>query len=113
MTREGQPDFRQFVVQEVRALGQTRRMVVFLLFEFLREQVAPFEEHNMMGERNLCIVFGPCLMRAPTQSIRDLMYAPKVITATNIIYNEYEAIFGGQEERGRIKRSSYKHFQRE
>lgn len=39
-----------------------------------------------MGINNICIVFGPCLMKSEIASIKDLIYAKKIIVVTNIIY---------------------------
>jgi hypothetical protein len=64
MTQEGSPTFPAFVAESVKNLSKTRKMLIFNLFEFLREQVVPMSEYNKMGENNLCIVFGPCLMRS-------------------------------------------------
>ena len=51
-------------------------------------------------------------MRAEKESIKDLMYAPKVIKVTTIIYEEYDRIFGNKEERAKLRRNSYKEFKK-
>jgi hypothetical protein len=66
-----------------------------------------------MGENNLCIVFGPCLMRAEVPSIRDLLYAKKVISATSVILQEFEAIFGDEHSRNLLRRNSYVQYRKE
>lgn len=113
MAQEGAPDFPRVVAEGVRGLGKPRRMLIFVLFEFLREQVVPVSDHNKMGENNLCIVFGPCLMRSREASLKDLLYAKKIIVVLSCIYRQFEAIFGGKREQNSLKRRSYREYKRE
>jgi hypothetical protein len=88
-------------------------MTLFLLLNFIREKILPFAEQSKMSENNLCIVFGPCLMRAETASIKDLLYAMKVVSATSVMLREFEAIFGDQNSRNLMRRNSYVEYRKE
>lgn len=85
-------------------------MIIFLLFDFLKNSVVPNAAFNKMGVNNLCIVFGPCLMKAEVASMKDLVYAAKTIAVTNIIYSRFEDIFGDKNAQMKLKRSSYKDY---
>jgi hypothetical protein len=89
MVHEGEPTFPQLVVESVQKLGKVSKMALFQLFSFLREKVLPFAESSKMGENNLCIVFGPCLMKAEIASIKDLLYAKKIINTTAVILRQF------------------------
>jgi hypothetical protein len=110
MSQDNEPNFSSIIVESIKALPKPNRMILFLLFDFLRNSVVPHAEHSKMGVKNLCIVFGPCLMRAEVSSFKDLIYATKTIVVTNIIYSEFEAIFGDKNAQARLKRNSYKEY---
>jgi hypothetical protein len=61
-------------------------MTIFFLIDFLKNRVLQFANENKMSENNLCIVFGPCLMRSEVASIKELIYAKKVIVVTSILF---------------------------
>ena len=86
MEQEGSADFVKLVCENIKQLPQVNRMTIFLLFDFLKNRVLPYAQHSKMGENNLCIVFGPCLMRSEVASMRELIYAKKVIVVTSIIF---------------------------
>ena len=106
MASDAKPNFVQIVVEAIQGLPKINKMSIFLLFSFIRKVVL-YAQHNKMGENNICIVFGPCLLRAEVSSIRDLIYAKKVIVATSIIYQQFEIIFGDLQSRNLLKRNSY------
>lgn len=64
-------------------------MVLFFLLDFLRNRMLPFASHNLMTENNLCIVFGPCLMRAEVPSIKELLYAKKVVIVMRELFKQF------------------------
>lgn len=64
MEKEADPHFNAIVVERIKQLPKINRMVIFLLFDFLANSVVPYSEWSKMGVNNLCIVFGPCLMRS-------------------------------------------------
>ena len=83
-------------------------MVIFILFDFLRTSIIPNSDANKMGENNLCIIFGPVLMRSEVISIKDLIYAKKIIQVASYIFQDFQLIFGDRLAQLKIKRSSYK-----
>jgi RhoGAP domain len=67
-------------------LPNVNQMAILVLFDFLKNKVAPLDQYNKMGENNLCIVFGPCIMKSlEPGSLKELIYAKKIIVATSII----------------------------
>lgn len=64
-------------------------MVLFFLLDFLRNRMLPFATQNLMTENNLCIVFGPCLMRAEVPSIKELLFAKKVILVMRALFQQF------------------------
>lgn len=64
MAKDNDPNFSKIVVESIKNLPKVNKMTIFLLFNFIRDKVMPFAEQSKMGENNLCIVFGPCLMKA-------------------------------------------------
>jgi hypothetical protein len=110
MDKNNDPQFNKIVIERVKSLPKTNKMIVFLLFDFLINKMVPHSESSKMGINNLCIVFGPCLMRSAVASIMDLLYAKKIIVATNTIYNEFQNIFGDRVSQLKIKRNSYKEY---
>jgi hypothetical protein len=70
-----------------------------ILFSFFMEKVIPKEDTNKMSLKNICIVLGPCLMRAEVASIKDLVYSQKVIVVTSLIFKEFGNIFGNKRQR--------------
>jgi hypothetical protein len=66
-----------------------------------------------MTETNLCIVFGPCLMHSEVSSIRELLYAKKVIVVTSILFKQFETIFGNEGEQTNLRRNSYEEYRKE
>lgn len=88
MASDNQPNFVQIVIETIQNLPKINKMSIFLLFSFIRKVIL-YSQHNKMGENNICIVFGPCLLRAEVSSIKDLIYAKKVIVVTSIIYQQF------------------------
>lgn len=88
MASDNQPNFVQMVIETIQNLPKINKMSIFLLFSFIRKVIL-YSQHNKMGENNICIVFGPCLLRAEVSSIKDLIYAKKVIVVTSIIYQQF------------------------
>lgn len=88
MASDNQPNFVQMVIETIKNLPKINKMSIFLLFSFIRKVIL-YSQHNKMGENNICIVFGPCLLRAEVSSIKDLIYAKKVIVVTSIIYQQF------------------------
>ena len=88
MASDSKPNFVQIVIEAIQTLPKINKMSIFLLFSFIRKVIL-YAEHSKMGENNICIVFGPCLLRAEVSSIKDLIYAKKVIVATSIIYQQF------------------------
>jgi len=56
----------------------------------------------------MCIVIGPCIMRAETSSIQDLIYAQKIILVTSLIFKNFENIFGNKQHQTQMMRQSYR-----
>jgi hypothetical protein len=52
-------------------------------------------------------------MRAEVGSIKDLLYARKIICATAVILREFEAIFGDEHSRNLLRRNSYVEYRKE
>jgi hypothetical protein len=88
MARDSDPNYKNIVIESMKNLPKINKMTLFLLFSFLRKVII-FSEHNKMGENNICIVFGPCLMKAEVGSIKDLIYAKKIIVVASIILRDY------------------------
>lgn len=110
MTKENDPNFENIIVENIKSLPHVHRMSLFLLFDFLKNKALTYAEYSKMGENNMCIVFGPCLMRSEVSSIQDLIYAKKIIVATSKIFHNFEAIFGDKNEQNKIKRVSYREY---
>ena len=59
-----------------------------------------------MTTHNIAVCFSPCLMRSEVASIDDLVYATKSVTYTNLLFSEFDHIFGNEEERTEIFKSN-------
>ena len=64
MSYDTHPQYRSFVIEKIKQLPKTNRMIIFILFDFLKTSIIPNSDVNKMGENNLCIIFGPVLMRS-------------------------------------------------
>ena len=77
------------MVDKVKQLPKVNKMTLFILFDFLMNKVLKYADSSKMSLNNLCIVFGPCLMRSEVSSIKDLIYAKKIIVLTNVFFIEF------------------------
>ena len=78
------------------------------LINFFRQKIIPKEEINKMGVQNLSICFAPCWFRAEqSSSINELMYASKAVMLAKFMIEDFDNIFGSEEEREDLFRKSY------
>lgn len=76
------------------------------LIDFLKKDVVTREKENKMSANNIAICFSPCLMRSEVASVSDLLFASKSVIYTNLLFNEFDHIFGDEEERTELFKSN-------
>lgn len=59
-----------------------------------------------MSAHNLAICFSPAFMRSEKASFADIVNASKSVTVTEIMINDFEAIFGNETDRSNLFKKS-------
>lgn len=84
----------------VHHLPNVNQASLTLLINFLRRHILPKEDLNKMGVQNLAICFAPCWFRSESSSaLNELMYASKAVVFAKFCIEDFDNIFGTEEER--------------
>lgn len=88
------------------SLPKLNKKIILHLLLFLKENVISKQELNKMNNYNMSVCFCPCIFRAETPSLQDLLYAGKFAGVINLMLTRFEEIDGIPERGSKGSRGS-------
>lgn len=79
-----------FVRDFLNELPVLNRKVILSLLSFLREHLVSRQQLNKMNNYNLSVCFCPCIFRAETPSLEDLLNSGKFAGIIHVMFNRYD-----------------------
>lgn len=70
-------------------------------------EVAGRQADNKMSLHNLAVCFTPCLMRSEKPSMSDLIYVSKGVFVVNLLFANFDEIFGDKTTRAKLLHKHY------
>jgi hypothetical protein len=99
---QGVSNKREFVRQHIATLPTLNLLSLMFIIDFLRRDVIPVERETKMGAHNLAICFSPAFMRSEKPSFADIANASKAVTVTEIMINDFDEVFGQEQQRKKL-----------